>query len=109
LAQTLSEVCAAGAGFVADGRIIDDMSPNPQSVRNGEQTIAWTRTVFDELRALPGVSSVGSTAAFPLRGTLDGSVFVQFQGEGFDPARPQGARQRLVSAGCFEAMGVPLD
>jgi putative ABC transport system permease protein len=77
-------------------------------VRNADQTLAWTQNLFDKLRSLPGVTAVGSTVAFPLRGQLDGSVFVQFQGESFDPRRLQGARQRLVSPGFFAAMGVPL-
>jgi predicted permease len=77
-------------------------------VRNGEQTIAWTRSLFDQLRAIPGVTHVGSTAAFPLRGQLDSSVLVQFQGEAFDPNRTNGSRMRLVTPGFFDAMAVPI-
>jgi predicted permease len=72
------------------------------------QTIAWTQALFDRLRAIPGVTAVGGTIAFPFRGILDGSVFVQFQGEALDPTRTQGARQRLVTPGFFAAMGVPI-
>jgi putative ABC transport system permease protein len=77
-------------------------------VSGPEQTIAWTHSLFDRLRAIPGVTGVGSTASFPLRANLDGSVFVQFQGEAFDPARPRGARIRLVTPGFFGAMGIPV-
>jgi putative ABC transport system permease protein len=108
LVQSFSKLRATDPGFQTTGRLMVDVRPNPQRVRGPEQTIAWTRNLFDRLRAIPGVSAVGSTAAFPLRGTLDGSVFVQFQGEAFDPAHPLGARMRFATPGFFEAMGVPL-
>jgi len=108
LVQSFSKLRATDPGFQTAGRLLVDVAPNPQRVRGPEQTLAWTRTLFDQLRALPGVSGVGGTVAFPLRGQLDGSVFVQFQGDAFDPARPLGARLRLVTPGFFDAMGVPL-
>jgi putative ABC transport system permease protein len=108
LVQSFSRLRNTDPGFVASGRLMVDVRPNPQSVRGPEQTLAWTRNLFERLRAIPGVTGVGSTIAFPLRGQLDGSVFVQFRGESFDPARPLGARQRLVSPGFFDAMGVPI-
>ncbi|HEV3058462.1 MAG TPA: ABC transporter permease [Vicinamibacterales bacterium] len=108
LVQSFSRLRATDPGFVAAGRLIVDVRPDPQSVRGPEQTIAWTRALFDRLGAIPGVAHVGSTAAFPLRGSLDASVFVQFLGEAFDPARTLGARMRLVTPGFFDAMGVPI-
>jgi predicted permease len=106
--QSFSRLRHTDPGFVTSGRLMVDVRPDPQGVRGPDQTLAWTRNLFDRLRALPGVTGVGSTVSFPLRGQLDGSVFVQFQGESFDPARPLGARQRLVSPGFFDAMGIPL-
>jgi putative ABC transport system permease protein len=97
LVQSFSRLRATDPGFATAGRLIVDVRPNPQAVRGPDQTLAWTRNIFDHLRALPGVTAVASTAAFPLRGTLDGSVLVQFQGGGFDPSHPMGARMRLVS------------
>ena len=108
LVQSYSRLRATDPGFVAAGRLIVDVRPNPQRVRGPDQTIAWTRSLFEQLRAIPGVRSVASTAAFPLTGRLDASVFVQFRGDAFDPAHPQGARLRLVTPGFFDAMGVPL-
>jgi len=108
LVQSFSRLRSTDPGFVASGRLMVDVRPDPQSVRGPEQTLAWTRNLFERLRAIPGVTGVGSTLSFPLRGQLDGSVFVQFRGESFDPARPLGARQRLVSPGFFDAMGVPV-
>jgi putative ABC transport system permease protein len=108
LVQSFARLRSTDPGFQVAGRLVVDVRPNPQRVRGPEQTIAWTRTIFDRLRAIPGVTAVGSTAAFPLRGTLDGSLFVQFQGEDFDPAHAMGARLRLVTPGFFAAMGIPI-
>lgn len=108
LVQSFARLRATDPGFGTTGRLVVDVRPNPQAVRGPDQTLAWTRQLFDRIRAIPGVAGVGSTLSFPLRGQLDGSVFVQFQGEAFDPARPLGARLRLVSPGFFDAMGVPL-
>jgi hypothetical protein len=35
-------------------------------------------------------------------------VFVQFEGDAFDPQHPSGSRMRLVTPGWFAAMGVPI-
>src|SRR5438094_6109166 len=108
LVQSFSRLRHTDPGFATTGRLMIDVRPNPQSVRGPDQTIAWTRNLFDRLRALPSVTSVGSTAAFPLRGLLDASWFVQFQGEAFDARQPMVARMRLVSPGFFDAMGVSI-
>src|SRR5439155_3823382 len=78
LVQSFSRLRATDPGFAAEGRLIVDVRPNPERVRGPDQTIAWTRTLFDRLHAIPGVTGVGSTASFPLRGTLDSSVLVLF-------------------------------
>jgi putative ABC transport system permease protein len=108
LVQSFSRLRHTDPGFAATGRLIVDVRPNPQAVRGVDQTVAWTRSLFDRLRALPGVTTVGSTAAFPLRNLLDASWFVQFKGEAFDDKQPMVARMRLVTPGFFEAMGVPI-
>jgi len=108
LVQSFSRLRATDPGFVARGRLLVDVRPNPQGVRGPDQTIAWTRQLFEHLRALPGVAAVGSTAVFPLRGQLDGSLLVLMQGDALESADRQAARQRLVTPGFFEAMGVPV-
>jgi putative ABC transport system permease protein len=108
LVQSFSKLRATDPGFVAAGRLLVDVRPDPAKVRGPDQTIAWTQNLFDRLRAIPGVAAVGSTFAFPLRGTLDNSVLLQFQGQAFDAARPLGSRMRLVTPGFFAAMGIPI-
>jgi putative ABC transport system permease protein len=108
LIESFAELRHTDPGFVPEGRLMVDVRPDPQRVRGADQTLAWTGTLFERLRALPSVNGIGSTLSFPLRGQLDGSVFVQFRGEPFDPVRPNGARFRLVTPGFFAAMGVPI-
>ena len=108
LVQSFSRLRHTDPGFVTTGRLMVDVRPDPQKVRGPDQTLAWINTLFEHLRGLPGVTSVASTFAFPLRGQLDSSVLLQFQGDTFDPAHTLGARQRIVSPGFFDAMGVPV-
>ena len=108
LVQSFSRLRQTDPGFAAQGRLLVDVRPNPQSVRGPDKVLAWTGTLFDSLRALPGVTSVASTAAFPLRGILDASLLVLVQGDAPQTAERQAARQRLVTPGFFDAMAVPL-
>ena len=108
LVQSFSRLRNTDPGFAAAGRLMVDVHPDPQNVRGPDQSLAWSRNLFDRLRGLPGVTAVGSTRTFPLRGQLDGSVFIQFQGEAFDPVRQMGARMRMISPGFFDAMAVPV-
>jgi hypothetical protein len=61
-----------------------------------------------ELRSIQGVTAVGSTSSFPLRGTLENSLIMAFQGEAVDPQKPMGTRQRFASVGLFGAMGTEV-
>ncbi len=63
---------------------------------------------MNAVRALQGVTDVGTASAFPMRGTLEGSLILQFRGEAPDPSRAQGSRRRFVSPGFFSAMGTPI-
>jgi len=95
-------------GFVAEKRLIIDANlvgpkfPNPPAV------IAAYQDLMDRIRAIGGVEAVGLTSSFPLRGTQENSLFIVPNGEAFNEANPKGSRQRVVSKGLFEAMGVKL-
>jgi hypothetical protein len=54
------------------------------------------------------VTAVGAASAFPMRGTLEGSLLVRLHGEGWDPSTARGTRQRFVSPGLFSAMGTKI-
>jgi putative ABC transport system permease protein len=112
LVDSFSKLRATDLGFAAPGRLIVDVRPNPATFQGpgngGDKIVAWSQSMRARLKALPGVTAVGSTFAFPLRGDRDSSVLMNFEGQPNDPGRPTGGRMRLVSPGYFGAMGVPL-
>jgi putative ABC transport system permease protein len=93
------------AGFVPDARVIFDVSFQGQRYRNGDAVRTATTDLTEKLRALHGVTSVGATSAYPMRGTLENSLILAFHGEPVDAANPKGTRQRFVGQGLFAAMG----
>jgi putative ABC transport system permease protein len=95
-------------GFVAEKRLLFDVSflgpkyPNPDAVS------AASRAMIDRLSALPGVTAVGATSNFPMRNVLEASLIARLHGEPLDPAHPIGTRQRIASQGYFGATGTRL-
>src|SRR5262249_48807321 len=56
-----------------------------------------------------GVTAVGATSAYPLRGALENSLILAMHGESVDPTNPMGSRQRFVTPGLFAAMGAKIE
>ncbi|HEV3140658.1 MAG TPA: ADOP family duplicated permease, partial [Vicinamibacterales bacterium] len=114
LVDSFSKLRATDLGFVAPGRLIVDVRPNPalfqglQGPLAGDKIVVWSQTLRERLKAVPGVTAVGATFAFPLRGDRDSSVLMNFEGQPNDPSHPTGGRMRMVSPGYFTAMGVQL-
>jgi predicted permease len=108
LVRGFASLRGADLGFTAENRLIFDVSflgakyPNPVAVD------AAARALREKLAALPGVTAVGATSNFPLRNTLEASLIAAFHGEPVDPAHPMGTRQRVASAGYFQATGTRL-
>jgi predicted permease len=92
-------------GFDAEKRLIFDVVLQGPKYPNGDAVRTATTDMIQGLRSLQGVTAVGSTSAFPLRGTLENSLIMAFQGQPVDPQKPMGTRQRFVSVGLFDAMG----
>lgn len=96
------------AGFVTDKRLLFDATflgaryQTPDAVRQGHVDL------MTAVRNVRGVTGVGLSSGYPMRGTLESSLLVQFHGEAFDAANPPGSRQRIVSPGLFAAMGTPI-
>src|SRR5204863_8798687 len=96
------------ADFQAEKRLIFDVSFQGPKYPNQASVFTATNDLTDKLRATNGVTAVGSTSAYPLRGTLENSLYLQFHGEPFDPKHPLQTRQRFVSPTLFDAMGTRL-
>ena len=67
LVQSFAQAAEHRSGFRRrrDGCWSTSSEP-AERARRRKQTVAWTRSLFERLRGLPGVTAVGSTAAFPL-------------------------------------------
>lgn len=96
------------AGFITDQRLLFDVSflgpkyPNQDAVRQAHLDL------LTAVKGIRGVTDAGLVSAYPLKGTLEGSLLAQFHGEPFDQANPPGTRQRFASPGLFAAMGTHL-
>jgi putative ABC transport system permease protein len=95
-------------GFLAEKRLIFDVSYQGPKYPNGDAVRTASGVLIERLRTLPGVTAVGATSNFPLKNTPENSLIVQLHGEPLDPAHPVGARQRFVGQGYFASMGTAL-
>ena len=98
----------ADAGFVADKRLLFDVSFFGPQFRSPDIRRQAQLDLLTAVQGVRGVTSVGLVSAFPMKGRLESSLLAQFHGEAFDPANPPGTRQRFVSPGLFAAMGTPI-
>ncbi|HZI42912.1 MAG TPA: FtsX-like permease family protein, partial [Gemmatimonadaceae bacterium] len=98
----------ADAGFVADNRLLFDVSFLGPQYRTPQAVSQAQLDLLSAVRGVRGVAGVGLVSAYPMRGTLEGSLLVQFHGEPFDAANPPGTRARIASPGLFAAMGTPI-
>jgi predicted permease len=109
LVRTFSNLRTIDAGFIADKRLIFDVAFQGQRYPNGDAVHAARNDLIEKLRTIRGVTAVGATSAYPLRGALENSLILAFHGESVDQTNPMGSRQRFVTPGLFAAMGSKLE
>ena len=105
LVRGFATLRSVNPGFVADKRLIFDVTLPGQKYRGPDAVRAATTDLTDRVRAISGVTSVGTTSSYPLRGTLESNLILQLHGEPFDTKHPNVTRQRFASATVFDAMG----
>jgi putative ABC transport system permease protein len=76
-----------------------------QGYSDPQKRLAWLRTLVDTLKQTDGVVAVGTSSGFPMRPDTDGTPLVRIEGSTVPPVV---SRMRVVSAGFFEAMGIPI-
>jgi putative ABC transport system permease protein len=89
------------AGCPADGGECSNEAAN-------QRVVGFMRAAVERLEAMPGVRRVGATNITPLAG---GSTGMEIRAEGYTPANPSErawADWRAVTAGFFEAAGLPI-
>jgi predicted permease len=108
LVRGFANLRSTDAGFVADKRLIFDVSFLPPKFQTQVAVRQAQLDLVSAVRGVRGVTDVGLVSAYPLRGALEGSFVAQFHGEPFDAANPPGVRARFASAGLFNAMGTRI-
>jgi predicted permease len=108
LVRGFANLRSTNAGFVADKRLLFDVSFLGERFRTPDAVRQAQLDLVTAVRNVPGIAGVGLISAYPLRGTLESSLLAQFHGEPFDQANAPGTRQRFVSPSLFTAMGTPI-
>ena len=114
----LSLVLLIGAGLLlVSFRHVLDVSPGfePQNLvvapiaRSGQerQALTFYQTLLDRVRALPGVDAAALASRLPFIG-VDSRAGFQIEGRTGESPIPVRARPRLISAGYFATLGIPL-
>jgi putative ABC transport system permease protein len=110
LVRGFATLRSVDAGFVADKRVIFDVSfQNPARYPSNDSVHAARNDMIDAVRAVHGVTAVGATSSYPMRGTQENSLILQLHGGTVDATNPMGSRQRFVTPGLFAAMGTKLE
>jgi putative ABC transport system permease protein len=107
LVQSFARLRAVDPGFIAAGRLVVDIRPT-RAPADGKTAMAWSDDLLSRVRDAAGAATVGAGNIFPLRGDQDGGQNVELADEPAGPSLVRGARDRRVTPGYFEAMGVKL-
>jgi putative ABC transport system permease protein len=75
--------------------------------REAPRRSATLAQLGEELRAIPGVTSVGLTSCTPLTGACN-TLFFYIEGRPYEPGKFLAALERSVDPGYFTAAGIPL-
>lgn len=106
LVQSFARLRAVDPGFVATGRLVVDVRPT--RTPDDKVARAWSDDLLSRVRDAVGSATVGAANIYPLRGDQDGGQNVELADEPAGPTLVRGARDRRVTPGYFEAMGVKL-
>lgn len=113
LGRSLLRLREVDPGIAADQalvlRIDPPSHPYDPSTKAGEvASLRLYERIGDRLRTLPGVRAVGMTDLLPMSGSFDGNGFTIDGRPRPAPGHDLSSETRAVTAGYFEAMGIPL-
>lgn len=106
LLESLRQLLSVDPGFRTAGVVTTEMTLPMRKFRTLDATASFVESYLERLRALPGVQAAGAALALPM-GTV--YSFYEFKVVGDPPPPiPPFAGFTSVTAGYFEAMGIPL-
>jgi predicted permease len=96
-------------GFDPHGVVVAEIQLPRSTYGADRPTNDFYDALLDDVRSLPGVEGAGVTTRIPVTGGRGPWNYVHAEGRpAATPADRRGATRRVVSAGYFEAMGIPL-
>jgi len=107
LAKSFANVQAVAPGFDPASVLSARLSLPPKRFTNREQIVTFQRALRERVSALPGVLQTGAITMPPLIG-MQARVPFTVDGRAIERERVPLAQFRTVSAGYFEAVGIPL-
>jgi putative ABC transport system permease protein len=106
--QTFQKLLKLDPGFAKVGISALDLTFRGPRYEKGEARTAFFDQIQDELRTVPGVQAVGAISHLPLSGHENVGYFRVEGAAEPSPGKEPLAEDRLVTSGCFEAMGFSL-
>ncbi len=106
LLRSFVRVTSVNPGFETSQLLTWQMNL-PQQLTNNSDRLAFYRTFFERMEALPGVVSVGGTTRVPL-GSTSVTTSIQIEGRPLPAAELPEVQFRRAMHNYFEAMGIPL-
>jgi len=108
LLRELTGLRNADLGFKPDHLLTTKINLSPNDYQGRDLFTSFYEPLIEKIQAIPGVSYAGFISALPLRNWgINGEIHIV----GHPPAPPNEvtlAEDRFVSAGYFEAFGIPL-
>jgi putative ABC transport system permease protein len=108
LSRSMQRLLAIAPGFDSRQLLTLQVQPSSQRYMDAERSQRFLQDALDAVRRVPGVRAAAFTSQLPLSGDSD-RYGVQLESSG--PAAQEEERDAFryaVSAGYFEAMGIPL-
>ena len=109
LLQTFTRLQAADLGFNPDRALVGSVNPpRAAGYDTPEKHRAFYDQVLEKARALPGVRAAALASVLPLSGDSDTGFLLEGRPAPRLPSETPVTWYRLVSAGYFDTMGIPL-
>ncbi len=107
LIKSFLRLQAVNPGFEAENALIIRLSLPKAQYSNRAAVTAFYENLRPRLESLPGIEAVGFVSALPLSGSLHSIPFT-IDGRATSPDEAQRADYRVVDAGYFRALKIPL-
>ncbi len=107
LASSLWKVINVDPGFASERVVAGDLSLALLRQPNSQYVVSFYNNLLESLRHIPDVASAGLTTNLPIGGNT-WEMFFSIEGRPLPPDQVLDTAQRIVSAGYFQTMSIPL-